>query len=114
MEVNLRLSFDIKVTAEKARQTVNQWLLREVSYLMWAEPPMLAVGGEFVCWRVPVSLGYPSWGRVGSVGAVEVDVVTGEIKNPLEQKAELEKQGMQLSARFPLERSPVRAEPPAQ
>jgi hypothetical protein len=46
--------------------------------MMHAGEPVLAVG-ERVRWRVPVKLSLTSIGDVGEVGAIEVDVETGQM-----------------------------------
>lgn len=63
--------FEIRVTAEEAQRQVNRWLLHEVSYLLRAQPPTLAVGVQVV-WRVPVSLGSPDLGQVDEFFAAMV------------------------------------------
>ncbi|MCP4683198.1 MAG: hypothetical protein GY864_12755, partial [Desulfobacterales bacterium] len=50
VELKVDRSFEIKVTAEQARRQVNRWLHNEVSYMMRALNPTLAVG-ERVVWR---------------------------------------------------------------
>jgi len=110
VQLSLNFTFDIKVSAEQARRKVNRWLLNEVSYLIWAETPTLAVGKRAV-WRVPAVLGYPSFGKVGTVGMVEVDVETGELNNAEERKTEIEQQGLEIASRFPLEKVPSREVP---
>ena len=100
VELNVKYSFEIKVTAEEARRQVDRWLLNEVSYMIGAEAPTLVVG-EQVVWRVPAWFSSPDVGRVGVVGTVEVDVTTGAMNNSLECKAQLERGAQQLAARLP-------------
>lgn len=88
--VKVNLSFEIKVTAEEARRKVNRWLLNEVSYMIGAEPPTLVVAARTV-WRVPAWIGFPSVGRVGTIGTVDVDVETGEMIDPPGCKVEIER-----------------------
>ena len=76
VEINLRRTFEIKMTAETARRQVNRWLFTEVSCMMGAESPTLLLG-ERVVWRVPAVLSAAHIGRVGVVGTVDVDVQTG-------------------------------------
>ena len=110
--VTVTVSFEIKVTAEEARHIANRWLLNEVSYLLGADPPTLVVG-ERAVWRVPAWIGFPSTGRVGVVGTVDVDVETGELLNPLERKAAIERYlEEEVKPRLPKDRQPVRELPP--
>ena len=51
-EIDLHQAIDIRVTAEEAQHQVNRWLLENVSYMMYADPPTLVIG-ERAVWRVP-------------------------------------------------------------
>ncbi len=88
VEVKVNVSFEIKVTAEEARRKVNRWLIDNVSLQMGGDPPTLVVGQRAV-WRVPTYITFPHTGRFGVVGAVEVDVETGELLNLMESKTEI-------------------------
>jgi len=54
------------------------FVLSEISYMMHAGTPMLVLA-ERMCWRVPVILALTSRGDVGEVGAIDVDVETGQM-----------------------------------
>lgn len=90
----------IEVTADEAKRQVNRWLLHEVNLQMGAEPPILVVGERSV-WRVPVYWSAPHIGHVGTVGNVEVDVLSGEMDNTAQRKAELMQRAQELAARLP-------------
>jgi len=70
----------IHISAFVARQKVNVLMLERVSNLLLAGEPRLTEtpDGSWV-WHVPVDLTFPSHGRVGSVGEVEVDARYGEV-----------------------------------
>jgi len=70
----------IRVSAFVARQKVNVLMLERVSNLLLAGEPRLmeAPDGNWM-WRVPVDLTFPTHGRVGCVGEVEVDACYGEV-----------------------------------
>lgn len=87
--VEVKLSFEIKVTAEEAQRKVTRWLRDEVSMLIYGEKPMLVMGNRPV-WRVPAAISFPSTGPAGNVGAIDVDAETGEMNNPLQCKIEIE------------------------
>lgn len=93
-------SFEIKVTDEQARRQVDTWVLNEVSYLMRGLTPTLVVG-ERVVWRVPVSIGYPGLGQVGTVGMVEVDVETGMMNTSPELQTKIIAEAEKIAARLP-------------
>jgi hypothetical protein len=89
-KVELKASFEIKVTAEEARRKVNRWLLEFVSTQMGGESPILIVG-ERIIWRVPAYISFPHTGRAGIAGYIDVDVETGAMNNTPEHQAEIEK-----------------------
>src|SRR5262245_38817820 len=100
VELNVKRSFEIKITAEEARYKVRWWLRDEVSMLIDADPPTLVVGQQIV-WRVPAVFSAPSIGRVGVVGTVEVDVTTGEMNATAECKAAIQSQAEEMAERLP-------------
>ena len=110
VDLTINLSFEIKTTAEEARQKVQRWLAENISHLLGAEQPSLAVGDHTV-WRVPAWVGFPSLGRVGVVGAVEVDVETGEMKNLSECRQEIERHLEELRLHLPTHKPVVRELP---
>jgi len=61
-KVELKASFEIKVSSEEARRKVNRWLLEFVSTQMGGESPTLIVGKRVV-WRVPAYISFPHTGR---------------------------------------------------
>ena len=78
LEVDIKVTADINVSAYAARQKVNNFVLSDISYMMHAGEPTLLFG-ERICWRVPVILSLTSQGDVGQVGAIDVDVETGQL-----------------------------------
>jgi hypothetical protein len=52
-------------------------------------------------WRVPAALSFPRYGRVGSVGSVDVDVETGKMPNLSQHKAEVERHAETLAQQLP-------------
>lgn len=70
----------VQVSAFVARQKVNVLMLEQVSNLLLADEPTLiqTPDGDWV-WRVPVDLTFPTHGRVGCVGEVDVDARYGEV-----------------------------------
>src|SRR5688572_8458230 len=92
LEINIQRTVEIIITAEQARKRVSFWLTDQVSYMMGAEPPDLAIGNQAV-WRVPVSISYPQIGKLGNIGTIDVDVQTGELNTTQALQAELEQRG---------------------
>jgi hypothetical protein len=79
LEIDIRLSADVQVSAFVAKQKVNYFLATEVGNLLHAGEPALALADK-IYWRVPVLFSLPSAGRVGQVGEIDVDVESGEVK----------------------------------
>jgi hypothetical protein len=100
VEVTLHRSFEIKVTATEAQRLVNRWLSWEVSLLIVADPPTLHIGDQIV-WRVPAWIGFPSVGRAGTVGSVDVDVRTGELYNLDHARAQILACASTIAKRLP-------------
>lgn len=78
----------VQVSAFVARQKVNVLVLERVSNLLLAGEPRLVqqAGKPFdrtqdgrLVWRVPVDLTFPSHGRVGCVGELDVDARYGQV-----------------------------------
>ncbi len=71
----------VQISAFVARQKVNVLMLEQISNLLLADEPTLVqdVDKNWV-WRVPIDLTYPSRGRVGCVGEIDVDARYGEVR----------------------------------
>ena len=76
--IDIFLSATINVTAFSARQKVSGFVADEISTNMRGGEPKLIVG-ERICWRVPVILSMPPAGDRGEVGAIDVDIETGQL-----------------------------------
>ncbi len=100
VNLNVKRSFEIKLTAEEARLQVNRWLLNEVSYMFGAEAPTLVIGEQIV-WRVPARYSAPHAGRVGLIGSVDVNVNTGLMDTTPELKAKILQNAEELAAKLP-------------
>lgn len=98
LEVDIRVKADINISAYAARQKVNGFVLSDISYMMHAGNPTLVLA-ERICWRVPVILSLTSRGDVGEVGAIDVDVESGQMRVSPQLIAEINAraQGLALS-----------------
>lgn len=75
------VSSDIQISAAVARRKVNTLVLQQVSNLLLAgDPELKADASGSWTWHVPVDLTFPSHGRVGRVGLIEVDARYGEVR----------------------------------
>ena len=86
--VEIHRTVEVRVTAEDARRKVNRWVHDYVSYMMRAETPTLVIG-ERALWRVPVALTASHVGRVGGVGEIDVDAISGKLDNGGDSIAQL-------------------------
>ena len=78
LEVDIKVSADLNISAYAARQKVNAFVLSDISYMLHAGEPVLVVADQ-IRWRVPVILTLTSRGNVGEVGGIDVDVQTGQL-----------------------------------
>jgi hypothetical protein len=78
LEVDIKVTADVNISAYAARQKVNGFVLSDISYMMHAGDPTLVLA-ERICWRVPVILSLTSQGDVGEAGTIDVDVETGQM-----------------------------------
>lgn len=100
LELDIKVTADVNFSAVAARQKVNSFALSEISYMMHAGTPALAVG-ERICWRVPIILSLASRGDVGEVGAIDVDVETGQMLVSPQLLAEINSRAQALAAHSP-------------
>ena len=74
LEISARQNF----SAKAAQKTVGRFVADEISYLLRVGEPKLVLS-QRLYWRVPIELALPDRGVVGAVGALDVDVETGQI-----------------------------------
>jgi len=78
--LQLHLEETLQVSGEEARMAVNRQVVPSLGTGLLARTPELAVTGERIDWRVPLSLSLPVLGDLGQIGSVAVDAQTGDIK----------------------------------
>jgi len=78
LNIDIRLSSVVNVTAFAARQKVTGYVADEISTHTHGGEPVLSVG-QHIRWRVPVILSLPPYGDLGEVGHIEVDMGTGQL-----------------------------------
>ena len=98
LEVDIKVTVDVNVSVFAARQKVNSFVLSEISYMMRAGEPTLTLADQ-VCWRVPIIRSLTNQGNVGEVGAVNVDVETGQMHISPQLISEIEARAEGLAAR---------------
>ncbi|MCS6843422.1 MAG: hypothetical protein NZ528_03725 [Caldilineales bacterium] len=89
---DIRLTIEVSAkqnfSGRSAQRLVGRFVADEISYLLRAGEPHLVVS-ERLYWRVPVQLAFPGRGVVGTVGALDVDVETGQIRVTPQDIAEI-------------------------
>lgn len=98
VEISVKVTTDVNVTAFTARQKVSGLVLSEISNLMHGGTPVLVVG-ERLYWRVPVILSLPPHGDRGEVGAIDVDAESGEMQITRALIQEIQERAQALAAR---------------
>jgi len=106
LEIEVNISATLTLSAEDARRKVNRFVHREISYLMRGDTPSLIVADR-VYWRVPVILTFPSWGPLGTVGTIDVDVETGELNISADRIGEIQRRAQDLAARSSPQTAPA-------
>jgi len=99
IQLAIQVSANVDYSASAARRMVGRFLADEIGYLLRAGEPKLVVA-ERICWRVPALLAFPETGPVGAVGAVDVDVQSGQLYITPEQIAEMTRHANDLAANY--------------
>lgn len=88
----------VQISAFVARQKVNVLVLEQISHqLLAGEPALVQTSDGSWLWRVSVDLTFPSRGRVGCVGEIEVDARYGEVRYNEDLLARMADQAQQLA-----------------
>ena len=79
IDVSIRVSTTLNVTAYTAKRKANTFVLNRVGTGLFGDEPQLVVTDKVICWRVPIFLSTASQGRRGQVGQIDIDAQTGEV-----------------------------------
>ena len=101
LDINIRITQSLNVTAFCARQRVTQYVMQELSTQLGGDTPDLTVG-ERVYWSVPVVFTLPGKGVLGRVGILRVVAGTGELLTDPQTEQEMLRQAEQLAQRAAL------------
>lgn len=102
LELDIHQVVDIRVKAEVARHNVTHYVGDYIGDLLYGENPTLVLRTDGAVWRVPVAIATSSRGRLGRVGALDVDVVTGKLEVTDSFLAEIKKNAHRLVTRSSL------------
>ena len=97
--VSVHREVQINISADEAQHRVTQFVHRKISSQMHGEAPTLTLGGR-TCWRVPIHLTFPSFGDVGRVGIIDVDVESGELQIDTTIIQEIERHAENIALRI--------------
>jgi len=106
VQLTLQVSAHINYSAHAAMRQVGRFVADEISYLLRAGDPTLVVS-DSLRWRVPVILALPTTGPLGEVGAVDVDVETGQLSITPEQIAGIARRAEDLARHAAQNSSPA-------
>ena len=80
LQLEVKLSVTLGITAEQAKRKLTRFLMDEVSLLINPQSPLLVVVDQnTIFWRFPLIFSMGPRGRLGQVGEVDVDALTGEL-----------------------------------
>ena len=79
VDVTIHVTSKLNITAFTARQSVSGLALSQIGTGVGADEPKLLVSRSRLLWRVPLFLALPRLGRLGEIGAIDVDAQTGEV-----------------------------------
>ena len=97
VSIDIRVSAPVNISSFSARQKVTGYVADHISTQLHAGEPTLLVGDR-ICWRVPVVLSLPPDGDLGEVGAVDVDVETGQMSLTPAATEEIQARARSLAA----------------
>jgi hypothetical protein len=101
LDITIRVTQPLNVTAFSAQQRVTQYVMLELSTQLGGDAPELTVG-ERVYWSVPVVLTLPSKGVLGRAGTLRVDAATGELLTDPQTEREILDHAERLAQRTTL------------
>jgi hypothetical protein len=101
LDITIRVTQPLNVTAFCARQRVTQYVMNVLSSQLGGDTPDLMVG-ERVYWSVPVVFTLPGKGVLGRVGMLRVDAGTGELLSDPATEQEMLRHAEQLAQRAAL------------
>ncbi len=101
LDITIRVTQPLNVTAFSARQRVTQFVMLELSTQLGGDTPELTVS-ERVYWSVPVVFALPGKGVLGRVGTLRVDAGTGELLTDPQIEQEIMRHAGELAQRSTL------------
>lgn len=97
LQFSVHVSADLNFSATAARRRAGRFVADEISYLMRGGEPNLVIADR-IYWRVPILLTFPGRGSAGSVGVIDVDVETGQLRVTPELIVEIQQRATDLAS----------------
>lgn len=97
LDIELRITANLTITPQQATRLVSVFAGNEIADLLHGGSPTLVVRAEGTYWRVPVILSTKSFGPIGSVGAIDVHVETGNLRLTEQIISEIETNAQRLA-----------------
>ena len=97
LDLNLQFTTNIQITSQHANHLVSTFVGNHIGDLLHGESPNLVIRPNGTYWRVPIALSSQSLGRVGTVGAIDVSVETGELSLTDQTITEIEYHAQRLA-----------------
>lgn len=79
LNLHLDVATIINISAKEAQRKVSVFVGNTIADLLVGEMPSLVWQRNMAVWRVPVVLSSRSMGRIGIVGAIDVNVYSGDL-----------------------------------
>lgn len=99
LHLEINISTTLGITAEDARRKVTRFLMDQVSFLISPQVPLLIIAGkEAIFWRFPLVLSMAHRGKLGQVGEVDVDALSGKLLINDELIEEIKRNAHRLTA----------------
>jgi hypothetical protein len=99
LSVHIHADVQINIAAAEAQRRATQFVHQRISSQIHGETPILILS-QRACWRVPIHLTFPSIGDAGQVGAIDVDVETGEMNTASSLIQEIERNAEDIARRL--------------
>ncbi len=96
LEIDIKVSADINISAYAAKQKVSEYVLSNISYMLHAGEAQLILT-ERIYWRILIILSLTRYGDVGEVGIIDVDAETGQMQLSPQHLKEIETRAENLT-----------------
>jgi hypothetical protein len=97
VSVTIQVAAEMRYPADAARRLAGRFAANEISHLLRTGEPVLILK-QRMYWHVPLILAFPTTGPLGEVGAINVDVETGQLSVTPDVIADITRHAERLAA----------------